>query len=412
MLARLIRYYFFVIILLFSLIFLADFIFQRDQLKNSDKSIDNTFPALIELVQHFCTTQLCDESTLLPTNSLRFIDIHSLALPKAQSDRMNKNERIAVSDGENTFLYQKISASLILEVGPIGELSNNTSHWYSIAFYTIIGLAFLFVLWPLYSDIWRIKHATEKFACTKDLASLTMPKSRFFKPVTDTINWMLHKIARLLAFQNELSGTLSHELRTNLSRLKFTLAEISESNLEESTQLLKQDVNEIQSLVDQYLNFSKSEHEEPELSLSWVTLSGLVQTYLDQLGVYSRKTYAFDIKQDPVIFADTQFLSRAIKNLIDNAFKYGNRQVKVTLFEQQQQLVLMVEDDGEGLVSSTIEDLFLPYTRKNQDKVGYGLGLAITKKVVEWHNGEIVVSNSKELGGACFKLLIPIKASN
>jgi signal transduction histidine kinase len=68
----------------------------------------------------------------------------------------------------------------------------------------------------------------------------------------------------------------------------------------------------------------------------------------------------------------------------------------------------MVEDDGKSLDSSKVEELFLPYTRNNQHVVGYGLGLAITKKIVTWHNGDIAVSHSNTLGGACFKLILPI----
>lgn len=408
MFARLIHYYFIVIVILFSLIFAADFIFQSMQVKDKSQQKFNTFPTLIAFVQHYCEEKKCNENTFLPIDSLRLINMNALAIPTLQRHNLNHGESISVRDENQLFLYQKIADDLILEVGPLDQDKHTPSYWYSITFYILLGCTFLFILWPLYRDIWSIKHATEKFACTKDLGSLHMPNSRFFKPVTDTINWMLHKIARLLALQNELSGTLSHELRTNLSRLKFTLTSITQNNLEESKQLLKQDVNEIQTLVEQYLNFAKNEHEEPDLTLSKVTINETVNKYLAQLGTYSNKSLTFEVHESPPVIVDLPLLSRAIKNLIDNAFKYGEQQVKVSLYKQNQQLILMVEDDGKSLDSSKVEELFLPYTRNNQHVVGYGLGLAITKKIVTWHNGDIAVSHSNTLGGACFKLILPI----
>jgi len=411
MLARLIRYYIVVIIILFSLIFAADFIFQSMQLKDNTQRTYKVFPTLINFVQHYCKEKNCNENTALPIDSLRLINMNALAIPTAQRNKLSQYELISVIDENHLFLYQKITNELILEVGPLKLDKHTSSYWYIITFYALLGSTFLFILWPLYRDIWRIKHATEKFANTKDLSSLQMPSSQFFKPVTDTINWMLHKIARLLALQNELSSTLSHELRTNLSRIKFTLASISHSNLEESKQLLKQDVNEIKTLVEQYLNFAKNEHEEPDLTLSKVTISDTVNECLAQLGTYSNKSFTFKVHQNPEVIADLSLLSRAIKNLIDNAFKYGDQQVKVSLYEKNQKLILIVEDDGKSLDSAKIDELFLPYTRNNQHVLGYGLGLAITKKIITWHNGDITVSQSSTLGGACFKLILPSAGS-
>lgn len=406
MLSRLVRYYIVVICFLFSAIFLADYAFQRALPEQENQQISLNF--LIDFVKLHCQKTSCNTNSTLLIDSLKLLDLNSLSLPQKQYRDIHLNKTIQVEYNQAHYYYHKVSPTTVLEIGPIERDNKTDNYIYSIAFYTLLGLAFLLILWPLYKDIWQIKEATEKFTHSKDLASLTLPDSKYFKPVSDTMNWMIKKIARLLALQNELSGTLSHELRTNLSRLKFTLAGISEKNIVESTELLKQDVAEIQSLVDQYLNFAKQEHEAPKLKLTQVTLAKSVTSYLEQLGIYSTIRYGFELKSDPIVEVDLAFLTRAIKNLLENAFKYTQDQVKVTLTDKNKYLELIIEDNGAGVQSSEIEDLFLPYTRNHHDKLGYGLGLAITKKIVNWHNGEICVSRSKCLGGAKFVMRIPI----
>ncbi|WP_462156862.1 sensor histidine kinase [Pseudoalteromonas sp. GB56] len=407
MFTRLIRYYFLVVVILFSLIIAADFIFQKTVQRSQYSGLEQSVGILLDVAKHHCANDGCDAQTQLPSDKLILIEASSLALPASQKDKLMRGEMLLVSERGDQYFYHQLTNQWVLEIGPLKTNEPVSSHWYSTTFYVFLGLAFLLVLWPLYKDIWRIKEATEQFARSKELSQLSMPDSRFFKPVTDTITWMLNKIARLLALQNELSGTLSHELRTNLARLKFTLACLSSDNAEETKQLLKQDVVEIESLVEQYLNFAKAEHEQPELSFAQHRLSPTIDTYLEQLSTYSEKSYVFTIDADPEVYVDLPFLSRAIKNLIDNAFKYGDASILLTLYSNDNGVVLRVEDDGLGCDSNQVDELFLPYTRQNTTQLGYGLGLAITKKIILWHSGTISVRKSEELGGACFEMFIP-----
>jgi signal transduction histidine kinase len=186
------------------------------------------------------------------------------------------------------------------------------------------------------------------------------------------------------------------------------VAGLNADNVVQSKQQLKEDIREIQTLVDQYLNFAKQEHEKPELDISPVSLGSTINTYLEQLGTYTQKKYSFTMLADPLILADLAFLSRAIKNLIDNAFKYAEQEISVSLKREDNSLLLIIEDDGAGVPSDKIEELFLPYTRNHNEQLGYGLGLAITKKVVNWHEGEVSVSKSFALGGASFQLRLPL----
>jgi signal transduction histidine kinase len=406
MFSRLVRYYILVIVLLFGCIFTADFFYQKSI--QEKMPTPETVTTLIRLAKVFCLSNECEEGVWTPVQGMKVLSLDALAFPVNEMEKLALDGVVVVHDEQFQYYFARLNDTQALEIGPYSIHSHTVSHWYSFTFYFFLGLAFLLILFPLYRDIWRIKAASERFAFTRELSNLEIPESRFFKPVTDTISWMMLKIARLIALQNELSSTLSHELRTNVSRLKFTVAGLNADNVVQSKQQLKEDIREIQTLVDQYLNFAKQEHEKPELDISPVSLGSTINTYLEQLGTYTQKKYSFTMLADPLILADLAFLSRAIKNLIDNAFKYAEQEICVSLKREDNSLLLIIEDDGAGVPSDKIEELFLPYTRNHNEQLGYGLGLAITKKVVNWHEGEVSVSKSFALGGASFQLRLPL----
>lgn len=293
-------------------------------------------------------------------------------------------------------------------MGPFEPEDPTNLDSYSIVFFILLGATIFAILWPLFAEMWRIKDAASSFAKNKELSNLKLHNYRFFKPVSDTLDWMLNKIARLLALQMELTSTLSHELRTNIANMKFSIANLNEKNVVETKQQLRQDVNEITELLDQYLSFAKQEHEVPELNIKTHYLSQTVGQYLDKVKQFSDKMVSFDIYDEEPIYVDMAFFSRAIKNIIDNAFKYSNSRIAVQLYVKDDQLTFQVDDDGLGLNADSIDELFIPFTRKTQTQFGYGLGLAITKKILHWHKWQIHAEPSELLGGACFKLSVKL----
>ena len=400
----LLKYYVIVIVSLFSAILLADFYFKRQQTNNTHQV---PLQAVVSNITAYC--QLHDCGQTLPFENTQLLDLSDIALPNQTLAQLASGKAVQVSATAGTmYYYVLLNTQTVIELGPYPVQTHAELDIYTIVFFSLLGITVLLMLWPLFSEMWRIKEAAQGFVKHKELSKLQLNNVKFFKPVSDTLNWMLNKIARLLALQMELTSTLSHELKTNIANLKFTLANLNTDNINETKWQLRDDVNEIQVLLDQYLSFAKQEHETPELDLQPEYLSLTIEDYLNKVSQFSDKQVSFDIHDDIEVMVDPVFYSRAIKNILDNAYKYTKSKIAVQLFVEDEHLVMQVDDDGHGLNADTIDELFIPFTRQSETQLGYGLGLAITKKIMHWHKGEVTANKSDILHGACFQLRLPI----
>jgi len=114
---------------------------------------------------------------------------------------------------------------------------------------------------------------------------------------------------------------------------------------------------------------------------------------------------------DPIISVDSVKMSIAIKNLVENAYKYAdsNEKIKVYVDIDDKQIFVLVKDRGPGIPENLIKNITKAFVRgKNETESGFGLGLSICYKVITAHGGELKIQNNPR-GGASFTLCIPKK---
>lgn len=405
MLKGFLKYYGLVVLCTFSLIFTTDYVFQRYQQQQAQQQIPLLH--IFELIEDYCRQQECSAQTPLPFSQAELLGSAEIHMPPTSLAALHQGEILGVTQGKQEYYYRQLSPKLLLRYGPVEQ--SPTTTWYTTAFYLLLATMILLGLYPLFRDMYQLRDASTRFAQNRQLEQLQLPASRYFAPVNDAFYWMIKKIARLLALQKELSDTLSHELRTGITRLNFNLAVLTQDNVEESRAALQQDIDELNLLVEEYLGFAQQEHLTPKLNLTKQSLTPIIEHYITQLGQYSSRKISLVNECTLDVMVDKRMIARAIKNLIDNAIKYSATEVKVSHLTTAQGVVIQVEDDGKGLGTTHIDELFLPYTRSSNTKhiAGYGLGLAITRKIVDWHGGELSAEASANLGGACFRLTLP-----
>jgi two-component system sensor kinase ParS len=111
---------------------------------------------------------------------------------------------------------------------------------------------------------------------------------------------------------------------------------------------------------------------------------------------------------------DPRLMGLAISNLLVNACRYANQEVRCTVSEKGGNYEVRVEDDGAGIPDSARESIFKAFTRiddsRNRETGGYGLGLAIVARIAALHGGDVGAQESEALGGACFVLTWPHRA--
>jgi len=409
LLKRFLRYYLIIISSIFALVISTDYAFLHYQQKNASVEVD--IKSVVKLVKEYCSNVSCSLDNKMPFSNIQIVRKQDFGLSAESSALIDENQILTVKSQDNKHIhFVKLDENKLIKI----ELSINKNdsyfEWYTTSFYLLLGCLFFAVLYPLFRDMYHLKSAAFDFTQSHKLTELKLPKSKYFQPVNDAFKWMISEITKLLALQKELSDTLSHELRTSISRLNFSLATIDKDNVDEIRDILQKDINEIKVLVDEYLSFSKEEHASPNLDVQYQSLIPLIEHHIELLGQYSKKEILFAHKENQAIPIDQRSIARAVKNLIDNAIKYSESKIQITLFLENDYLVFQVDDNGEGLEDTEKDELFLPYTRaaKTEKISGYGLGLAITYKIINWHNGVLIAKQSSLLSGACFQLKLPL----
>ncbi|GAM78288.1 copper sensory histidine kinase cpxA [Vibrio ishigakensis] len=122
----------------------------------------------------------------------------------------------------------------------------------------------------------------------------------------------------------------------------------------------------------------------------------------------------FNAIPEQQVFGNRKLLTSAIENIIRNAIRYGESQIRVEFTVQNNKLELKVEDDGQGVPVEELESIFRPFyrvsTARDRESGGTGLGLAITESAILQHNGSITASQSEQLGGLMMQVSLPLKA--
>jgi two-component system, OmpR family, osmolarity sensor histidine kinase EnvZ len=210
---------------------------------------------------------------------------------------------------------------------------------------------------------------------------------------------MKERIQRHVEQRTALLASVSHDLRTPLTRLKLELALAEPSAL---TEAMRQDLADMEAMIDEYLDFARGQGGEAPrlLTLATVLADAARGLECERLSVTVDPGLTFRGREAA--------LRRAFANLIGNALDHARR-VEVTAVRSGRNLIVTIDDDGPGIPAERIEEAFSPFTRldasRNQNTKGVGLGLAIARDVVRGHGGEITLETSPHGGlRACVSL--------
>ena len=207
---------------------------------------------------------------------------------------------------------------------------------------------------------------------------------------------MRARIERQIEQRTMMLSGVSHDLRTPLTRLRLGLAMIDEEDAEP----LLQDVDDMQKLLDAFLDFSRGAGQgTPEV----IDPGAFLRRAVDDARREGKAVELGGCEGTGEIKLHPTAMRRAVDNLIGNAVRYGNR-AKVSFVLSDKSLRIRVEDDGPGIPAEQRGDAIKPFTRldpaRNQNQgSGVGLGLAIVVDIARAHGGTLRLGESQDLGG-------------
>ncbi|MGI9170517.1 MAG: ATP-binding protein [Caulobacteraceae bacterium] len=206
---------------------------------------------------------------------------------------------------------------------------------------------------------------------------------------------MKARIQRHVEQRTALLASVSHDLRTPLTRLKLELA-LAEPGAR--VKAMKGDLAEMEHMIDEYLAFARGEGGE---TLEPVVLRDLIE----EVGQGARRagaTVVVTVSPGIVAAVRPTALRRALANLLTNAAAHGERVEIAARATPAGGVEIVIDDDGPGIPEDRFEDAFAPFARldpaRNQNRKGVGLGLAIARDVVRGHGGEVDLTRSPRGG--------------
>ena len=237
----------------------------------------------------------------------------------------------------------------------------------------------------------------------------------------ETFDDMASTIERDIKLEHRLTGDVAHELRTPLMAMQATVEAMQDGVLpadDEHFEVVASEVRRLSRLIDAMLKLSRLENGSTEFNSERTDIVYLVRGLVSsqhQL-FHERGLHLRFVDETPhgELYADVDpdLLREAIVNLMSNAMRYTNAGgwVKVSLRQDRSDVLISVQDTGIGIAKEDIPQTFARFWRsdvsRERESGGLGVGLAITKEIVDRHNGTILVES--ELGkGTTFTLRIP-----
>ena len=238
-----------------------------------------------------------------------------------------------------------------------------------------------------------------------------------FKEVSKAFNEMASNLAKSENERRFIMGSVSHDIRTPLTRMKLSLEMLPKKSafLKES---MDQDIDEINQIINQFLDFVRGFDDEPISSLNFgnfLTELKKQHSILDHDLKISKITRSKDIPKNLFIDVRPLAFKRLFDNLINNGVKFSkSNKIELVAKLYNEKIVINVLDSGPGIPKAQREKLLEPFERLDQARGsvgGSGLGLAIANRIVMVHNGKMELINRKT-GGLNVKLTFPLIKAN
>jgi len=223
---------------------------------------------------------------------------------------------------------------------------------------------------------------------------------------TRSFNAMSQRLTATLENQRSIMAAVAHDLRTPIASMRLRAEFVAD---EEQRVRLNETLDEMQTMTEAVLSAARADRTGE--TARPVDLTALVESLADDM-----KDTGGDIEFSPSgavrCVCRTNEVRRAVRNLIENALRYGER-ARVAVSTEREFALISVEDDGPGIPSSDIERVFEPFVRletsRSSQTGGYGLGLSITRWIARGHGGDVFLRNRADGGGLSALVRLPLQ---
>ena len=245
----------------------------------------------------------------------------------------------------------------------------------------------------------KLAIAVDRFGKGKNIGNFKPSGAREVRRVSNAFKIMKERIENSISQRNKMFSSISHDIRTILTRMKLNL---ELHKLDKGG--LKKDLVEMEQMVEEYLKYAKGEEKEKIQKINIISLINLIKKR------YSKKNIYFNNGKKINISVRLNSIKRCINNLLSNSLKFS-KNIKITCNKKNNYVEIIIDDDGPGIPEKERKKVLQPFYRvedsRNRDTGGIGLGITIAADIINNHGGNFFLDKSP-LGGLRAKIYLPI----
>ena len=281
-------------------------------------------------------------------------------------------------------------------------------------FFGLLIFAFILVglmIWGAHREtkpLRRFAAAAERLGLDVDASPLAREGSRELRSAIEAFNRMQMRLQRFISDRTQMLMAISHDLRTPLTRLRLRVEFINSS---EQQKKAITDIDEMGDMITEALDFACNDARTE--SRESVDIAVLLKELSEDIAAVTPGQIRMVYAGPSSLWYHCQpvGMRRALSNLMDNAAHYGGN-AQVNLAEHENEICIIIDDDGPGIPVSQREQVFAPFYRleasRNRETGGVGLGLSLARATVRKHGGDIVLNSRESQHGLSVQVTLPI----
>jgi signal transduction histidine kinase len=262
--------------------------------------------------------------------------------------------------------------------------------WQTLLIYAAVLLPLLLIARRLSAPLGTLTAAARDYSPHRAAPPLEERGPADVRELTRAFNEMQTRIVAMLAEKDHMLGAIGHDLRTPLASLRLRVESVDDA---EERDHMVATIEEMNQMLEDILSLARAGADrQPPQRVDLTALAEAVAEDFEAMGADS----LFEESERVVILAHAPAIRRAVRNLVDNAIKYGHC-ARVSVEAVDGYAVLRVTDNGPGIDPARIPEMLEPFTRleqsRNRETGGSGLGLALVRVVMRAEGGELTLSN-------------------
>ncbi len=369
--------------------------------------------AKVTIVEHILTAKIIVINTnqkIVYTN----LDAAWLKYLKKPSREREKfiSEKVPIYSSAGKIKGHVVLVTKIEDIQKLNGFIKKSQRW-SFIISSIIALLICIIFQrKITGPIKKLTDHMRKFTLRGENKSLSIQTNDEVKGLTDSFEALTQKLRKYDKQQKVFFQNASHELKTPLMAIQGNAEAILDGivrgeEVNESLTIIINESQRLKKLVDQISFLSKLEDVEETFHFSLKNISNIIKDSIESVQALAKQKgieIIFENHVEETLHVDSNKLKQGFINLLGNAIRYAESAIKINSYVQREKLIIEFSDDGKGFKPGEEAKVFERFYSGESN--GSGIGLAITKAIIEGHGGEIMAELNQPKG-AIFRISIP-----